>query len=254
MERKVLHKNNHELQFALIGNGNLGAAWQSFFKTQNIKLLYHIKSRYESSEKINKHFQLHNLLVIICVSDSSIELVAQKYTGSNNVLVHCSGTTTLSLLNNYVKYAMVLYPLQTFKKGLKADITKCQIFFECSHKSLHKTVLPFFKNRFTNCKSLNSDERLKLHLAAVFTNNFVNHILGISHELLNDIKQNKSVLLPLLQTTIERSLTSDAFQIQTGPAIRNDIKTIKKHLSILAPNKYYTKVYKALTESIQQER
>jgi hypothetical protein len=46
-------------------------------------------------------------------------------------------------------------------------------------------------------------------------------------------------------------MTLSPKEVQTGPAIRNDIKTIERHLSFLT-NENQVNIYKILTQSILQ--
>ena len=57
------------------------------------------------------------------------------------------------------------------------------------------------------------------------------------------------ILHPLISETVKKLSDLSPREAQTGPAIRNDQKTIKKHL-LLLPEKYRL-IYKLLTESIQ---
>jgi hypothetical protein len=57
-------------------------------------------------------------------------------------------------------------------------------------------------------------------------------------------------LKPLIQETANKVMTLSPKEAQTGPAIRNDIKTIQSHLDLLLDENQAT-IYKLLTQSIQ---
>lgn len=57
------------------------------------------------------------------------------------------------------------------------------------------------------------------------------------------------ILLPLIKETASKIETLSPEKAQTGPAIRNDKKTIKNHLDLL--NIEQQKIYKMITKSIQ---
>nr|HMT29675.1 DUF2520 domain-containing protein [Bacteroidia bacterium] len=97
---------------------------------------------------------------------------------------------------------------------------------------------------------LNSKERAELHLAAVFTNNFTNHLIGISQDILEKIHLPVELLEQLAHSTIKNAFLSDPVKSQTGPAVRNDKKTINKHLDLLKKDKSRQDIYKILTKDI----
>jgi len=92
---------------------------------------------------------------------------------------------------------------------------------------------------------------LKLHVAAVVVNNFVNHLLVLAEEYCKKEGIEFSQLLPLLQETISRVREVPPSQAQTGPAIRHDTATIEKQLEILSAHPALKEIYLLLTSSIQ---
>ena len=94
-------------------------------------------------------------------------------------------------------------------------------------------------------------QRMKLHLAAVFCNNFVNHIYALMEEYCHKENLNFSLLIPLIQETALRLTTISPSSVQTGPATRADQGTIDKHLALLAPHQHLKDLYEMMTKSIQ---
>ena len=95
---------------------------------------------------------------------------------------------------------------------------------------------------------MTTKQRLHLHTAAVFANNFCNHLLGISQKITSNAALPHTLLHPIIKETLSRSLDSDAAKHQTGPAKRNDIKTQSKHIDILTAEE--AALYSALSQSI----
>lgn len=58
-------------------------------------------------------------------------------------------------------------------------------------------------------------------------------------------------LLPLIQETAHRIEHQSPAMVQTGPAIRNDWATIKKHLQALSGYPQLVNIYEIITQSIQ---
>ena len=88
-------------------------------------------------------------------------------------------------------------------------------------------------------------------MSAVFVNNFVNQLYHISEELLQEHRIDFELLKPLIKETANKINYLSTSEAQTGPALRNDSKTIEKHLHLLEGSPY-KEIYQQLTTSIQQ--
>jgi predicted short-subunit dehydrogenase-like oxidoreductase (DUF2520 family) len=97
--------------------------------------------------------------------------------------------------------------------------------------------------------AINSEQRKTIHLAAVFVNNFTNHLYKIGNDICKKNNVPFEILQPLIKETASKIEELSPKKAQTGPAIRNDKKTIKNHLNLL--DKKQQKIYKIFTKSIQ---
>jgi predicted short-subunit dehydrogenase-like oxidoreductase (DUF2520 family) len=186
---------------------------------------------------------------IISVSDNAIAEVSGKLPFQNRLVVHTSGSSDLSVLDNK-NIKGVFYPLQTFTKGKKVDFSPIPICLETENEQDYQLL-----ENLGNCISkkvfqINSEQRKSLHVAAVFVCNFVNHLYQIGNEICEANQIPFEVLHPLIQETAQKILELTPKEAQTGPALRNDTKTIQKHLDFLSDENYKT-IYKLLTQSIQ---
>ena len=100
-------------------------------------------------------------------------------------------------------------------------------------------------------KEIHSEERMKIHLAAVMACNFSNHLIALAQEFLKKNKLSPLLLSPLIEETALKAADGKAAKHQTGPARRNDLSTINKHLALLKHDKQLHKLYKELSLSIQ---
>ena len=96
---------------------------------------------------------------------------------------------------------------------------------------------------------INSEQRKALHVAAVFVNNFVNHLYQMGHEICENNQVPFEILKPLIQETAHKIKTLSPKDAQTGPAKRNDLKTIEAHQQFLT-DENQANVYRILTQSI----
>ena len=94
---------------------------------------------------------------------------------------------------------------------------------------------------------------MRLHIAAVFVNNFTNHLFKISADILQKQQLPFDVLLPLIEETVNKIRSNAPDVMQTGPAVRGDDATVAKHLDFLEKHTpQYSLIYKILSVGINQ--
>jgi hypothetical protein len=89
-----------------------------------------------------------------------------------------------------------------------------------------------------------------LHVAAVFVNNFTNHLYQIGQEICQEHQVPFEILNPLITETAQKIMLLSPSEAQTGPAKRNDTETIEAHEAFLSKENHLA-IYKTLTQSIQ---
>lgn len=98
-----------------------------------------------------------------------------------------------------------------------------------------------------------SEQRKSLHLAAVFTCNFTNHMYALAAELLKKYQLPFEVMLPLIDETARKVHELEPRLAQTGPAIRYDENVINNHLQMLSDEPGMQELYRLISESIHQQ-
>ncbi len=192
-------------------------------------------------------------LYIVAVSDDVIEEIFQtidkRFEGS--IIAHTSGSAPLvaGLQNNT---SAVFYPLQTFSKDRYANFKKIPILVEAETKKASKALLNLGEHIANTCQIISEEQRMQLHLAAVFINNFTNHLFEVSESILKEKGLDFSLLSPLLHETIKKVEQLGPHQSQTGPALRNDKTTIARHLAMLEGEEKLKEMYTCFTENIQK--
>jgi predicted short-subunit dehydrogenase-like oxidoreductase (DUF2520 family) len=147
----------------------------------------------------------------------------------------------------------VLYPLQTFSPGRAIDWPTVPLFVEAPDADAEATLLDLARSLSQHVALLDSAQRLRLHLGAVFASNFTNHVLGIGHQLLAEAGLDFNLLAPLVRETVDKALGAQPgpFAVQTGPAARHDAPTLAAHTAALAAHPAWQTLYMQLTQSIQ---
>ena len=188
-------------------------------------------------------------LYIIAVSDDSIATVSEQIPYKNKLVVHTSGGISLEILASNNRKG-VFYPLQTFTKNKDVNFKIIPICIESQNASDYQLLQKVAQAISDSVFAINSEQRKALHLAAVFVNNFTNHLYKIGNDICIENNVPFEILKPLIQETAEKIMRLSPNEAQTGPAIRNDIETINAHLSFLS-DESQKNIYKILTQSIQ---
>ncbi len=194
-----------------------------------------------------KQLPLHDLL-LVSVPDAAIaDVIAQLPKTSN--IAYTSGTISLDELPKTHKIG-VFYPLQTFTKNKQIELKSVPFFVESRDENLEKELLTLAKHIGLRAEITSSEQRKQLHIAAIFVNNFTNHLAYLAKQHLEKHQLCWENLLPLLAETFAKINNENPKEIQTGPARRNDLNVLEKHVSELSGNE--KEIYKAITNSILQ--
>lgn len=189
-------------------------------------------------------------LTILAVSDDALLSVSKKI-NSSQAVVHTSGSVHMEVLKQFGNYG-ILYPLQTFSKKDELDINEVPFLLEASDEKFEKALLSFCSKQLSGLVSVvNSEQREKIHLAAVVVNNFVNQLFFEAQEILKQEHLDWTLLKPLIHETIRKAEDIGPKAAQTGPAKRNDKKIIDKHLSLIDDPKI-KEIYRLISERIRE--
>jgi len=195
-------------------------------------------------------------LYLCALSDDALTTVLNDMVSprwKHPLLVHTAGSLPLSVLTPYTNRAGVLYPLQTFSPDRQLEMATLPLFVEATDDTTLQLVNTLATDISRVVKPLASEERLTLHLAAVFACNFVNHLYGVAGSLLEEKGLEFSLLLPLIDETASKVHLLTPREAQTGPAVRNDQRVITKHLQALSQHPERVALYQLLSEHIHQQ-
>jgi len=246
------------IKVVLIGSGNVAQHLiQVLLQAKNVDLVQafarnpnHL-SHLLPSTKITSDYQkiAEADLYIISVSDNAIAEVSEHLPFKNRLVVHTSGSSDITILSDKNRKG-VFYPLQTFSKNKAIDFTPIPMCLEAENQNDYQILEQVAKSLSQKVFAISSEQRRSLHVSAVFVCNFVNHLYQIGNQICEENNIPFEVLHPLIQETAQKIKELSPSEAQTGPAVRNDTKTIEKHLAFLE-NENYKKIYELLTQSIQ---
>lgn len=241
---------------SVIGTGNVGSHLiKAFLNSTSCKLVQVYSRKKKKIEHLEGSVSVTTELsklkpsdvTLIAVSDDAIKLVADSIPKSSTLLVHTSGTVGLRALDSHDNIG-VFYPLQSISSEKKVNFRKVPFCLE-TRNDVSLLVLEKLAGAISNnVYFIDSEQRKKIHLAAVFVNNFTNHMVQQAANICEDYNVPFDILKPLLKETFKKLKTQSPLDAQTGPARRKDYKTIKSQLNQL--NDQQKEIYKTITDSI----
>lgn len=186
-------------------------------------------------------------LIIVCVSDDAISEVLRQIPIETPV-VYTSGSVGIDELPKR-KELGVFYPLQTLSKSSTVQFSEMPILVESNNVIFLDVIFDFATEISPATRIVNSEQRRKIHMAAVWINNFTNHVVYQAQKITEEQDLDYQLLLPLLKETMKKLENQPAFDVQTGPARRGDSQTIHKHLE--AQEGITKELYELLSRSIK---
>lgn len=174
-------------------------------------------------------------LIIIAVSDQSIAEVIHALNEHfpETLIVHTSGSTHLKLMTQYHARSGVFYPLQTFSFEKEINWSETPLFVEASLKPDSELLNTLASQISQRVYQYSSEQRLSLHLAAVFACNFSNYCYDMAKQVVDAQQVDFNLLYPLILETANKATQHDPRAVQTGPAMRGDHNILNKHQQML---------------------
>jgi len=196
---------------------------------------------------VNRHADIY----ILAVSDIAIEEIIHGLQLPDKTIVHTAASVSKDVLQAATKHFGVLYPLQSLRKNTP-HLPEIPIIIDASDAQTFEQLTALASSISDQVVVAGDEERTKLHLAAVFCNNFVNHLFALIQAYCAAEGLDFNLLKPLISETASRIETVAPDKAQTGPAIRHDTATIQKHLELLQNHPRLKEFYERFTQSIQQ--
>jgi predicted short-subunit dehydrogenase-like oxidoreductase (DUF2520 family) len=193
-------------------------------------------------------------LFLLCVPDDALPGVQETYAGRGPLVAHTSGSTGMEVLSSAANETGVLYPLQTFTRGVQMTYQDIPFLVEGSDEKAASRLEQLAGRISGEVHLVSSVQRRQIHVAAVFACNFSNHMVAIADRLMRESGLAFDLLLPLVEETTRKLRNKTPLEAQTGPAARNDRSTMMHHLEALDHLPEEQEIYRMLSGNIMRYR
>lgn len=190
---------------------------------------------------------------IIAVSDVAIPEVAKSLSLRHTTLIHTGGSVPMNVLEAVSAHSGVVWPVYSIRKSALPAHRAFAALIEGNSHTAWGAVRSVAKSICDTSYEASSAQREWLHLAAVMSNNFINHLLNITNDITGAQGTPISLLQPLIEQTVTNLRTQNPSETQTGPARRGDLTTLEHHLQMLAGYPQWQELYRAISASIMNQ-
>ncbi len=204
-----------EYKIVIIGSGNVGYQMAWHLHNSGHKIIQ-VFSRHLPSAK-----WIGNLMDIPCtdsyddisqdadiylvtVKDDAIQEVAERLKLNGQVIAHTSGSVPGNVLQGSSENFGIFYPLQTMSRNVSVDFSVIPICVDAANKKTLQLLRDLAGTLSNKIIEVNDEQRFAIHVAAVFANNFTNHLFSISQVILEQSGLSFEIFKPLINETVRK--------------------------------------------------
>jgi predicted short-subunit dehydrogenase-like oxidoreductase (DUF2520 family) len=265
-----------EVRVAIVGAGNLGAALAgSLLRAGYVIEAVIARSRGAALRKAQSLARqvrgraltdasvglaaLRADLIWFCVPDAEIARAASSLAGKlewkGKIALHSSGALSsdeLGLLRRRGAYVASVHPLMTFVRGSRPSLARVAFALEGDAPAV-RVARRMIEDVGGYSYSIRKNDKAAYHAWGTFASPLFTALLATAEQVaaLAGVrrKEAKRRMLPILQQTLANYAALDAAGAFSGPIVRGDVDTVKRHLSVLRKVPAASDVYLSLARA-----
>jgi predicted short-subunit dehydrogenase-like oxidoreductase (DUF2520 family) len=269
----ILPRMARKPRIAIVGAGNLGTAVAVSLHRAGYQIEAIISRRRRTSltkarklaaevgaqavGSLSKSIQAD--VVWFCVPDSEIARAAESFTESTNwkgrVALHSSGALTsdeLALLRKKGAAVASAHPLMTFVRGSRPSLAGVPFAIEGDAPAV-RAARHLVKDFGGHFYSIRKTDKAAYHAWGMFASPLFTALLVTAEQVAGAAGVNRQSawrrMIPILLQTLANYASFDAKDAFSGPIVRGDVETVKRHLRVLRRVPEARDVYVALARA-----
>ncbi|HET9747200.1 MAG TPA: Rossmann-like and DUF2520 domain-containing protein, partial [Chitinophagaceae bacterium] len=203
------------MEIVILGSGNVAAVLGRKFKAAGHNILQVVSRNPSAASKLAYEWDTESTnypsiinrsaeVYLVAVSDDAIDEVVSDLRLPGKVVAHTAASVSKDVLKNVSDHYGVFYPLQSLHKE-DINLPEAPIFFDGSDEVAIKKLASLANSISSQHVSQATDDiRLKLHIAAVFVNNFTNYLYSLAEDYCKNEGIDFRKLIPLISETASR--------------------------------------------------
>lgn len=248
------------MKIVFVGSGNTATVLGRLIKKSGHEVVQVVSRSLENAKTLANELNAdYDVFTTPVLADADIYIIAlqdhvlttlDNYPGlKNKFVVHTAGSVSINVLEKCSDRFGVLYPLQTLSK-FTDHIPEIPFMVDGNTADTLNTVMQFANTLSVTVTHANDKQRSSYHIAAIFAANFANHMYALAEIYCQGEHIEFKNILPLISEIDDKVRKYSPFLTQTGPAMRNDVFTISRHLEALSRYPELKYMYLKLTEDI----
>lgn len=251
------------MKIVIVGAGNTATVLGRLIKKNNHQVIQVVSRQIDHARALAEEMRCSYTnfngvtdtsadLYMVAIADGALFDLNKSFNIGDKLIVHTAGSVTKEVLKDVSSKYGILYPFQSLRKEMET-IPEIPILVDGNTEETIQMVEAFANTLSPVVKRTTDDEKLKLHVAGVVVSNFSNHLYALAEDFCNKEHLDFNILYPLILETANRITKHSPVDVQTGPAFRNDVFTLDKHLRILSNHPKLKYLYLKLTDSIMNK-
>jgi len=203
--------------------------------------------------------QIRADIVWFCVPDSAIAPAAQSLAHSaewrGRIALHSSGALTsdeLAILRGRGAFVASLHPLMTFVPKSRPSLAEVPFAIE-GDPAAARAARKIVKNLGGHAFAIREQDKAAYHAWGTFASPLFTALLAATEKVAAIAgvsgKASRKRMLPILQQTLSNYAKFGAASAFSGPIVRGDIDTVKRHLQSLRKDPIARQVYASLAQA-----
>ena len=200
-------------------------------------------------------------VVLVTVRDAQLDDALTTLAGaplaSGAVVLHASGSAepaALEALRKQGHPAGTFHPLLPFADPARAAASLRGAWFGIDGDAPARTAGHALATALgARTLEIPPGEKVRYHAAAVFASNFPAVLMASGEQLLTGIgltrEDARQALLPLFLAAVENVRARPSAEALTGPIVRGDVETVRRHLAALTADPELLSLYRALSRA-----
>jgi predicted short-subunit dehydrogenase-like oxidoreductase (DUF2520 family) len=194
--------------------------------------------------------------VWFCVPDGEIQNASRALAGQidwkDRVALHSSGALTsdeLDVLRQRGAAVASVHPLMTFVRRSRPPFTSVPFVIEGDPRAM-RVARRLVRDLGGRVYRIRKEEKAAYHAWATFVSPLFTALLATAERVAGAAgippKQSRERMMPILRQTLENYAGVGAAAGFSGPIVRGDVETVKRHVRVLRNQPRAREVYRAL--------
>ncbi|MBL7773528.1 MAG: DUF2520 domain-containing protein [Chitinophagaceae bacterium] len=251
------------MKISILGSGNIGSFYGQRFYEAGHTILQVLSRNPDHANQLASVLHAEAIttlnelndeadVYLLAVSDNALNSFIELFPFKEKFVLFASGSISMNDLKGISKNYGCIWCLYSIRKEQLPEHKNIPIFIQSNSETHFPVCHQLAEALSVQTEIISDEQKLALHVSAVFVNNFPNHLASIAERILKENRLSLHHLQPIMLQTIEKLQNGHPYSNQTGPALRGDTQVLEKHSLFLSKHPDWLSIYQKISDSIVQ--